>query len=198
MNLLLSFRGDLDQRMAVTIENGQEYVFFKGNLPLIFAVIKMSQWLVGYKGRDDLEPADNLIAVAIVKGKYFVPNQARFDLGDVATVCEGIDELDEEDKKFIAYAQTITLYNGDREGAGLKRPVAIIKRPPGGDHQLRYLNASLNEMAGVLHQLRSLHITIGEHSSLNEFFTQVPIKKLVIPEKPEKESGLWPPKKSPR
>lgn len=190
MNGLLSKlgRGDLDQRIAISVINGEEHLEFEGSIGLTFFTKRLAWWIVGYNERDKVSPVEGLTAVAMMQRKenwyYWLPKQS----GDEGTVkfveshYGDIRKVSDTVALRNVFAQVIDFYNLKR-GIGAGAVMARIKFHPGGGSAIKKLNCSLNEAAGLLYMIRDLRIgSIGDDIYTNGFFNTVSVKKVV--EKP--------------
>ena len=175
-------RGDLDQRMTVSVKNGEERYFYTGNMPYEVAAKGLAKWILGGTIAQGAT-ADRLLAVGVDKGRHWLLNsRGEQDQQFFAKVLHG-QPVQPTDKQLLICARDIILYNTGRHDLA-ENPVATMHLrllPSNGGLssdgvalELRYLDATVPEVAGILHLISEMRLKRTYDSESRELMRRLP------------------------
>ena len=154
--LLSKSRGDLDQRLKISQVNGEEHYNFSGVMLFSVFAVSMSQWILGSKIK--LNPVGEILAIAMIKDRYWVPNGSSANAGVVSAIVGGRREVP-SDRQQIVFAEELYFYNIRRESK-MTSPIAKIRcRSCGGrSYELVFLDCTTEEAILLINKASRLNI----------------------------------------
>ncbi|MBR0488303.1 hypothetical protein IJJ39_01340 [Candidatus Saccharibacteria bacterium] len=133
------------------------------------------------RAHTEIRPATGLTVIAETKIKgrwYYWPVRNYGENAEFARqMMQGKSPLMDDTRKLMIFARRLSFYNLEREAENLTSPLAKCYHPLGGGVELEKFDGTINEFAGLMHEMNSLHLGCTYSMRIVDFFGRVPIRK---------------------
>ena len=179
-SLLSRDQGDLDQRVEISVIDGEEHYRRKESILLESFMSHMAHWLLGSPHFNEIEPSDDIVVAALMKHKdkwCYWPTGTNADTkGFLQTVYPSLHLRTEDESRKIVHATQLAFFNPAREHDA-KIPIAKIRFHAGYSSMLYDLDCSMNEAASLLHAIRGCNLSVKTDVYTEAFLTYKQVRK---------------------